>query len=110
MAEKNCIQCGKEFERRELNENSCPLVWRVHTPNLIKEIIEGTNSKDAEAITIPVRIMNELLVKVGERASKIDDPELNALMCRLTIYAIADPQDKNYNPKLVKKILDKVKK
>lgn len=79
--------------------------WRVHTMNLFKEIVEETNSKDSEAITKPLQIMAGLLFEVGKRASELDDPRLNELMCRLTIYTIADPQNKDYDPVMLDKIL-----
>jgi hypothetical protein len=47
---------------------------------------------------------------VGERASELNDPQLNALMCRLTIYEIADPESKNYKPRVVKKIMKEGKR
>ena len=53
-----------------------------------------------------------LLAEVGEEASRINDPRLNALMCRLTIYAIADPSSPEYDGERVRAILaeaDKLK-
>lgn len=80
--------------------------WRVHTPELFNRIFEiSAKRKDAEILQNPLIIFKDLLVKVGERASELDDPKLNALMCRLTIYAVADPQDKEYDKKLLNKIL-----
>ena len=80
------------------------LGWRVHTPNLIKEIL-GNKSKDIAALRIPIAIFLELLVKVGERASQLNDKELNKLMTRLTVYEFADPQSKHYDDALLQKIL-----
>jgi len=82
--------------------------WRIHTTEFFNRIQEISSSlKETEAIIDPLIIFRDLLVQVGKRASKLDDPIMNALMCRLTIYGIADPQDKeNYNPKLVKKVLE----
>lgn len=81
--------------------------WRVHTPNLLKEIMEVSQPKATDILRTPLNIFKNLLVEVGKRASEINDPKLNALMCRLTIYAIADPQDKDYNKKLVEEIINK---
>lgn len=85
-------------------KKSIKLDWRVHTPSLLKEI--GNHNPSMAAMRQPLRILSSLLIKVGERASKLNDPELNELMVRLTIYSIADPSSHDYNPDAVKKILE----
>lgn len=40
----------------------------------------------------PMQIFQNLLLEVATRASELDDPEMNALMMRLTLYDVADPQ------------------
>ena len=77
-------------------------LWKVHTPNLLKEIVKNSNQP---ILSIPLNILGKLLAAVGERAIAINDPKLNALMCRLTIYSIADPESPDYNPKVVKTIM-----
>ena len=79
------------------------LKWKCHTPNLLKEINNCTNFNNPTAL----RIFRDILVDVSERASEINDPKLNALMCRLTLYEIADPESKNYDSKLLNKTLKK---
>ena len=74
--------------------NSRKVQWRVHTPNLLKEV---SNNIGAEILRQPIRIFGELLAEVGECAIRINDPELNALMMRLTIYSMADPESPDYN-------------
>jgi len=44
------------------------------------------------------------LGEVAERASQINDPQLNALMCRLALYEVADPFSKSYDKKVVERI------
>ena len=73
------------------------LSWRVNTPQLLKEIL-GNN--ETNMLSRPLQIFANILVEVGERASQLNDPKLNALMCRLAIYEVADPYDKNYNAEL----------
>lgn len=77
--------------------------WKVHTHQLLKEVL--TNNSMA-ILQKPLNIFQSLLAAVGERAAELNDPELNALMCRLTIYDIADPQSKDYNPIRVDGILN----
>lgn len=78
------------------------LTWRTHTPNLIKEIIKNPSTG---ILRIPLDIFRKTLVEVGERAAEINDPKLNALMCRLTIYSCADPEDPDYDPELTEKLI-----
>lgn len=79
-----------------------PLEWRCHTPELLKEIADNSNQP---ILVKPIEIFRSLLEKVAERASQLNDPGLNKLMCRLTLYAIADPQDPDYDEEAVNKIL-----
>jgi hypothetical protein len=71
---------------------------RVHTPNLIKEIL--LNSQIA-ALRIPLLAFKNLLVKVAERASVLNDKELNQLMMRLVLYEVADPMSAEYDAEYV---------
>jgi len=47
----------------------------------------------------------ELLTAVSSRAGELDDPKLNALMCRLGLYSIADPASPDYNPGMVERVI-----
>jgi len=81
--------------------------WKVHTPNLLDEIV---NCSGQAILEKPIHILGLLLAKVGERAAELNDPELNALMCQLTIYEIADPSNPNHNPKAVDAIMKEARK
>jgi hypothetical protein len=80
------------------------LGWRVHTPNLLKEI--ARNNESSSILSIPIQVFGNLLFAVGERASQLNDPELNALMARLTIYSVADPQSPDYNADILHDLLE----
>ncbi len=77
--------------------------WRVHTPNLLRELLSNNG---AEALTRPVQIFSSLLLQVAARAIELNDPKLNALMCRLALYTIADPQSPDYNPDIANKVME----
>lgn len=62
--------------------------WKVHTPNLLQEVL---NNQGAGVLRQPMTILSRLLAQVAERASEINDPALNMLMLRLTLYDAADP-------------------
>jgi len=76
------------------------LLWKVHAANFLEEAI--MNNPTAWVMHKPAVIFGMLLHKVGERASEINDPELNALMCRLAIYAISDPSQEDFDARATK--------
>jgi hypothetical protein len=49
----------------------------------------------------------DLLNRVGERASQLNDPKLNALMARLTIYEVADPKSPSFDQTVLDDLLAK---
>jgi hypothetical protein len=90
-----------------MTEKKTCLEWRVHTARLLSEILN--NNPNMEIFNVPLKIFANLLCEVGERAAQLNDPVLNALMCRLTIYEIADPYSPEYNREEVEQILKNVK-
>jgi hypothetical protein len=80
------------------------LHWKCHTPRLLQEI---GNNNNMNTIQKPLMIFARLLEEVADRAIKLNDGKLNALMCRLTLYECADPYSKDYDEKLTKKTISK---
>jgi hypothetical protein len=80
------------------------LMWRVNTPQLLKEIMQNN---EVSILSKPLTIFATILAEVGERASELNDPKLNALMCRLAIYEVADPYNKEYNSELTNDTIKK---
>lgn len=77
--------------------------WLVHLPNLLVEICKNPQ---CEILRIPLTIVQRLLLELGERCAELNDPILNELMVRLTIYAVADPHEKAlYNRAKVDEVL-----
>lgn len=77
--------------------------WRVHTPRLLEEVFENPGTS---ALRMPFNIFGKILFEVGERAAELDDPQLNALMVRLTIYSVADPMSPDYDKDVVERVID----
>lgn len=73
-------------------------VWRVHTPNLLREV---QTNKGTEALRIPLAIFGRILYDVAERAAELNDPLMNTHMMRLALYEVADATSSNYDQKLV---------
>ena len=70
------------------------LQWRVNTAGLLKEI---TGNKETWILKRPIQIFANLLAQVADRVIELNDPELNKLMGRLSLYGIADPFDDGYD-------------
>lgn len=79
------------------------LKWKVHVVDLFKEIAANP---DCSQIVMPLNILKNILAEVSQRATEINDPKLNKLMIRLSLYSISDPHDPDYNPELVRRILN----
>lgn len=71
------------------------LKWRCNTPGLLKEIVN--NNPSMSIMRQPLRIFANILGAVAHRASELNDPELNSLMARLSLYEITDPYSKDYD-------------
>jgi hypothetical protein len=77
--------------------------FKVHTPNLLKEIL---NNQTCAILRIPVIVFKGILEEIAIRASQLNDVELNKLMMRLTLYEISDPESKEYNSEYVNNYLE----
>lgn len=80
---------------------SVELNWKVHTPNLLGEVLQNPGTS---MLKLPLNIFARNLMLVAERAVKINDPILNELMCRLALYEEADPENENYNPERLREV------
>lgn len=75
----------------QFNGSSRSIPWKVHRPNFLKELLSNHGTS---VLRIPTQVLGDLLHDVAARAIEIDDPALNILMLRLTLYAQADPECK----------------
>ena len=78
------------------------LKWKVNAPQLMKEILDHHGSG---ALVMPITIFRSVISEVAIRASELNDPKLNSLMCRLALYSISDPFDKDFDQELTTKII-----
>jgi hypothetical protein len=76
--------------------------WQSNIKALIEEEIESNSL--GGALAVPWRITYQKLLDVAAVASRINDPELNLLMCELALYTVGDGYHEDYNPKLVDEI------
>ena len=84
--------------------NNNKLEWRCNVPQLLKEILN--NNPTLALMAAPIQIFSNLLSEVATRASQLNDPKLNALMCRLALYEISDPYSREYDKEKANKIIE----
>ena len=80
------------------------MVWRVNTPALFNEILSNPGTS---ILSVPFKILAQILGQVGERCAELNDPVLNSLMCRLAVYEISDPYNENYDKELTAETIKK---
>lgn len=84
------------------------LNWKIHIPNLCKEIVESNPERNG-IFRVPLMELKGILGEIADRARELDDPKLKLLCCRLTLYEIADPESKEYNPNVFKILENEMK-
>lgn len=100
-------------DNKKIIPTNTNLEYRVDAANLLSGLYAFASKDDAEGdfnmFTIPMSIFCETLAKVGQRAGELNDPQMNALMCRLTIYSVSDPTSEDYNAELTQQIINYAK-
>jgi hypothetical protein len=82
--------------------------FKCHTPQLLTEICDGALATGNFGILkVPLNVLRNYLVLVAQRASQLNDPILNELMCNMTLYEVADPYSKEYDKKILKAVSKK---
>lgn len=81
------------------------MVWRVATGTMLKEILN--NNPSVWQMAMPIQIFGNLLHQTASRAAELNDPKLNALMCQLALYAVADPSQKEFDITVVNRVITK---
>ena len=79
------------------------LGWKVNTHGIFKEILDQDGMW---MLSKPINIILDLLRQTAQRATELNDPQLNKLMIRLSLYDISNPKDPKFNPDLVRQILN----
>ncbi|SRR6266498_531796 len=88
--------------KSKANNHSEELEWRVYTSGLLAEIMVNP---ECAILKVPLQIFGALLNQVSERASQLNDPILNGLMCQLGLYEIADPNSSNHDQATVELLI-----
>lgn len=80
------------------------LEFRINSPAFLKEIFNN-NPTLGRVLFAPANIFQNYLYQIAERASQLNDPKLNAIMCQMSLYEIADPYSSEYNQEATNKII-----
>ncbi len=79
----------------------------VHTIRLLDELQNNaTRPKDMVALQIPFDYFRALLHEVAQRCTEINDPILDILMIKLTLYSVANPDMPDFEQKVVTQYLE----
>lgn len=68
------------------------LGFRVHTANLLQDIVANQIGHSAGVLQIPLNQFQRWISILAERATELNDPELNIICLSMGLYEI-DPKD-----------------
>jgi len=74
------------------------LLWKCHTPNLVKEIIN--NNASMWMMHRPLQILTMYLELIAAIAADIGNDDIKAICVMLTLYEGSDPESKEFDPKM----------
>lgn len=94
-----------ELERNHPFLYGTSLEWKICTPAFLQEVF-GSYPGKGGVLFQPANIFRELIAEVAQRATEINDPILNALMCRMALYSVSDPYDKEFNHDITQKTIN----
>ena len=80
-------------------------LYKVHVHDIFEEIV--SNNDTMWPMRQPLNILLKILAAVAKRCTEVNDPKLNAYMMRLALYAVADPNDPNYDADFVNEYIEK---
>lgn len=70
------------------------MYWQIHTVTMLKEIAQNPQ---VSSMRKPIEILGKVLFAIADRARELNDPELNSLMCRLTLFSQSDPESADFD-------------
>ena len=77
---------NKNTTEKQSNDNY--LYFRVDAIGLLNEIADAGLERNMGVLKTPLNIFKNLLGEVAQRATVLNDPELNILMLRLALYDV----------------------
>ncbi len=83
--------------------------FKIDTVGLLTEIADSGLAKNMGILKIPLNTLMRYLRSVATRASQLNDPILNKIMCDMALYEIASPSSKDYDPKIIAQVYELAK-
>lgn len=78
--------------------------FRINTVALMHEIVDCAIPDTGGILKIPINILMRYLDSIATRASQLNDPILNKLMCDMALYEVSDPYSKEFDQKVVDEV------
>jgi len=79
------------------------VVWRIHLSRMLDQLFD---TNEMGVWVRPIQQLAKIMDEIATRASELNDPKMNALMCRLGLYAISNPDDPEYDPEATRTIIE----
>lgn len=79
------------------------LHWKVHANNLILEI---STNPEMKFMAVPLNMFMHILIEIAIRSTELNDPKMNALMCKLALYGVSDPHDTSFDSEVTRKTIE----
>lgn len=81
------------------------LRFKIHLPDLLKEITDCALPQKMGVLRVPMNELRNRLIELSQIAIETQEPKLMLWCYDMTLFDEADPNNKNYNPKLREQIL-----
>jgi hypothetical protein len=82
--------------------------FTLHTPNALNDIIANAQTESKMEVQLVINTLQGFLLKIADRAIELNDDELNALCCRMTLFSQADPTSPDYDREGVEALYKRV--
>lgn len=56
---------------------------------------------------VPANTLRLYLIQIAQRAAELNDPKLNAIMCQMALYSVADPYSPEFDKEITRKVISK---
>jgi hypothetical protein len=84
------------------------MYWKCNIPSFFSEVVNGHPSPGP--LPGGFKVLSSILGELADVALEIDDPRLHLMMCRLSLYSIADQYSGDYDSDIFKNLEDEIEK
>jgi hypothetical protein len=80
--------------------------WKLNTKTLLSEVLANPGWS---TLATQIQLLAKLLDQVSDRCAEINDPELDHLMCQLTLYECSDVNSDQFDLKILEAIAERAR-